>query len=78
MRAPDAEPTAVLPQTAKELVELERVQQELAQSEERAKNHWDQYLRAVAELENVRSARSATSRPPTAMALRNSCSSSCR
>jgi hypothetical protein len=35
-------------------VELERVQQELAQSEERAKNHWDQYLRAVAELDNVR------------------------
>jgi len=30
------------------------VQQELAQSEERAKNHWDQYLRAVAELDNVR------------------------
>src|ERR1700719_854983 len=54
MRAPDAEPTAVLPQTATELVELERLQQELAQSEERAKNHWDQYLRAVAELDNVR------------------------
>src|ERR1700683_1252656 len=54
MRSPDAEPTAVLPETAKELVELERLQQELAQSEERAKSHWDQYLRAVAELENVR------------------------
>src|ERR1700719_3112100 len=54
MRAPDAEPTAVLPQTATELVELERLQQELAQSEERSKNHWDQYLRAVAELDNVR------------------------
>src|ERR1700719_2593629 len=54
MRAPDAEPTAVLPQTATELVELERLQQELAQSEERSKSHWDQYLRAVAELDNVR------------------------
>ncbi len=54
MRSSDAEPTTVLPETAKELVELERLQQELAQSEERAKSHWDQYLRAVAELENVR------------------------
>ena len=54
MRSPDAEPTAVLPETATQLVELERLQQELAQSEERSKNHWDQYLRAVAELDNVR------------------------
>jgi molecular chaperone GrpE len=35
-------------------VELERLQRELAQAEERAKSHWDQYLRAVAELDNVR------------------------
>lgn len=49
-----AEPTAVLPETAAQLVEMERLQEALAQSEERAKNHWDQYLRAVAELENVR------------------------
>src|ERR1700733_12639343 len=54
MRPSDAEPKAVLPETATQLMELERVQQELAQSEERAKNHWDQYLRAVAELDNVR------------------------
>jgi len=54
MRVPDAEPTAVLPETATQLVQLERLQQELAQSEERSKNHWDQYLRAVAELDNVR------------------------
>jgi molecular chaperone GrpE len=54
MNARDAEPTAVLPETATQLVELERVQQALAQAEERAKNHWDQYLRAVAELDNVR------------------------
>jgi len=54
MRSPDAEPTAVLPETATQLVELERLQQELVQSEERSKNHWDQYLRAVAELDNVR------------------------
>jgi molecular chaperone GrpE len=50
----EPEPTTVLPETAKELVELERLQLELAASEERAKSHWDQYLRAVAELENVR------------------------
>jgi len=49
-----AEPTAVLPETAAQLVELERLQQALTASEERAKNHWDQYLRAVAEVENVR------------------------
>jgi molecular chaperone GrpE len=34
--------------------ELARLQQALAESEERAKNHWEQYLRAVAELDNVR------------------------
>jgi len=51
---PAAEPTAVLPETAAQLVELERVTQALAESEERARNHWDQYLRAVADLENVR------------------------
>ena len=52
----DAPPdeTAVLPETATQLVELEKVQQALAQAEERAKMHWDQYLRAVAELDNVR------------------------
>jgi molecular chaperone GrpE len=44
----------VLPETAAQLVELERLQQALAESEERARSHWDQYLRAVAELENVR------------------------
>ena len=49
-----AEPTTVLPETAAQLVELERLQQALAESEERAKNHWEQYLRAVAELDNVR------------------------
>jgi len=48
------EPTAVLPETAAQLVELERLQQALTQAEERAKNHWEQYLRAVADLENVR------------------------
>jgi molecular chaperone GrpE len=49
-----AEATAVLPETASQLVELERLQQALSESEERAKSHWEQYLRAVAELENVR------------------------
>jgi molecular chaperone GrpE len=49
-----AESTTVLPETAAQLVELERLQQALAESEERAKGHWEQYLRAVAELDNVR------------------------
>jgi molecular chaperone GrpE len=35
-------------------VELERLQQALSESEERAKSHWEQYLRAVADLDNVR------------------------
>ncbi|MGH8304637.1 MAG: nucleotide exchange factor GrpE [Steroidobacteraceae bacterium] len=49
-----AEPTTVLPETAAQLVELERLSQALAESEERARSHWEQYLRAVAELDNVR------------------------
>jgi molecular chaperone GrpE len=49
-----AESTPVLPETAAQLVEIERLQQALAESEERAKSHWEQYLRAVAELDNVR------------------------
>ena len=48
------EQTAVLPETAAQLVEMERLQQALTEAEERAKNHWDQYLRAVAELDNIR------------------------
>lgn len=46
--------TTVLPETAVALVEMERLQQDLAASEERAKNHWEQYLRALAEVDNVR------------------------
>src|ERR1700731_807334 len=49
-----AESTPVLPETAAQLVELERLQQALAEAEERARSHWEQYLRAVADLENVR------------------------
>jgi molecular chaperone GrpE len=49
-----AEPATVLPETAAQLVELERLQQALADSEERAKSHREQHLRAVAELDNVR------------------------
>jgi len=49
-----SEQTTVLPETASQLVELERLQQALAESEERAKSHWAQYLRAVADLDNVR------------------------
>jgi len=48
------EPTAVLPETAAQLVELERLQQALTEAEERARSHWEQYLRAVADLDNVR------------------------
>jgi molecular chaperone GrpE len=48
------EPTAVLPETAAQLVELERLQQALGDAEQRARSNWEQYLRAVAELENVR------------------------
>ncbi len=46
--------TTVLPETAVALVEMERLQQDLAAAEERAKNHWEQYLRALADVENVR------------------------
>jgi molecular chaperone GrpE len=49
-----AEPTTVLPETASGLVELERLQQALVEADERAKNHWEQYMRAAAELDNVR------------------------
>jgi molecular chaperone GrpE len=48
------EKTTVLPETAIALVEMERLQQELRASEERAKNHWEQYLRALADVDNVR------------------------
>jgi molecular chaperone GrpE len=51
---PAAEPATVPPESAAELVELERLSQALAESEERARSHWEQYLRAVADLENVR------------------------
>jgi molecular chaperone GrpE len=53
-RSGAGEATAVLPETAAQLVELERLQQALAESEERARNHWNQYLRAIADTENVR------------------------
>jgi molecular chaperone GrpE len=46
--------TTVLPETAVALVEMERLQQALAASEERAKSHWEQYLRALADVDNVR------------------------
>lgn len=50
----DNEKTAVLPETAAELVEHEQLKAELAASEERAKSHWDQYLRSLADIENIR------------------------
>jgi molecular chaperone GrpE len=48
------EKTTVLPETAVALVEMERLRGELAAAEERAKNHWEQYLRALADVDNVR------------------------
>ena len=62
MTAPNAEShlagpeekTTVLPETAVALVEMERLQGELKAAEERAKTHWEQYLRALAEIDNVR------------------------
>jgi molecular chaperone GrpE len=48
------EATVVLPETAAGLVELEKLKAALAAAQERAQNHWDQYLRSVAELDNVR------------------------
>jgi molecular chaperone GrpE len=50
----DQDKTAVLPETAAGLVELEQLKTELAAADERAKNHWDQYLRSLAELDNIR------------------------
>lgn len=52
----DANPevTHVLPESAAELVELEQLKVRLAESEARAKNHWSEYLRAVAEQDNIR------------------------
>jgi len=48
------EKTEVLPETAVQLVEMERLKLELVGAEERAKNHWEQYLRSLAEIDNVR------------------------
>ncbi|HVS78625.1 MAG TPA: nucleotide exchange factor GrpE [Steroidobacteraceae bacterium] len=41
-------------ESASPLAELERLQQALTEAEERARSHREQYLRAVAELDNVR------------------------
>ena len=53
LAGPD-EKTTVLPETAVALVEMERLHGELKAAEERAKTHWEQYLRALAEIDNVR------------------------
>jgi molecular chaperone GrpE len=45
---------AGMPDSAAPLAELERLQQALSDAEERARSHREQYLRAVAELDNVR------------------------
>jgi molecular chaperone GrpE len=42
------------PESASPLAELGRLQQALTEAEQRARGHWEQYLRAVAELDNVR------------------------
>jgi molecular chaperone GrpE len=54
MRQDGGEETAVLPPTASQLVEVERLQQALAEAEELARDHWAQYLRAVADADNIR------------------------
>jgi len=48
------ETTTLMPETASDLIEFEQLKVRLAEAEERAKSHWEQYLRAVADLENVR------------------------
>jgi molecular chaperone GrpE len=48
------ESSAVLPDAAAQLGELERLQQALTEAEERARGSREQYLRAVADLDNVR------------------------
>jgi molecular chaperone GrpE len=52
--AAGAEPNPLMPETPTSPAELERLQQALLEADERAKNHYEQYLRAAAELENVR------------------------
>ncbi len=49
-----SEPSTALPETADQLDELERLHQALAEAEERANSNPEQYLRALAELDNVR------------------------
>ncbi len=46
--------TEVLPETTAQLAHTEQLQQQLAQAEERARLNWEQYLRAIADLENLR------------------------
>ena len=45
---------ASMPGSGSPVAELERLQQALTEAEERARSHREQYLRAVAELDNVR------------------------
>ena len=49
-----ADPKTGLPEDASQMAELERLQQALVEADERAKSHREQYVRAVAELDNVR------------------------
>ena len=44
------EKTEVLPETAVQLVEMERLKSQLLAAEERAKTHWDQYMRAYEDM----------------------------
>jgi molecular chaperone GrpE len=53
-RAGSATQEPEIPGSASPLAELERLQQALTEAEERARSHREQYLRAVAELDNVR------------------------
>ena len=53
-RAAPARQEAGMAESASPAAELERLQQALTEAEERARSHYEQYVRAVAELDNVR------------------------
>jgi len=48
------EKTAVPPEAGTQAAQLEKLQRTLEEAEERARGNWEQYLRAAAELDNVR------------------------
>ena len=67
-----------LPETAAPLASSSVCSRRCAQAEERARSHWEQYLRAVAELDNVRKRAQRDIEAPIATAWRSSPPSCCR